>query len=71
MWNYDFMKEVVVMTGFMFIIMLDIWGIGYWVVKLVKWIWKKLHKKKDEEAASDCLQETRNDEPKGGAEVTS
>ena len=50
MWNYDFMKEVVVMTGFMFIIMLDIWGIGYWVVKLVKWIIKKLRKKKDEAA---------------------
>lgn len=43
MWNYEFIKEVVIMSAFMFIIMLDIWGIGYWIVKLVKWIWKKLH----------------------------
>lgn len=47
MWNYKFMKEVVIMSAFMFIIMLDIWGIGYWIVKLVKWIWKKLHKTKE------------------------
>ena len=50
MWNYEFMKETIIMTAFMFIIMLDIWGIGYWVVKLVKWIIKKLRKKKDEAA---------------------
>lgn len=50
MWNYEFMKETIIMTAFIFIIMLDIWGIGYWVVTLVKWIIKKLRKKKDEAA---------------------
>ena len=44
MWDYEFIKQTVIMTAFVFIIMLDVWGIGYWIVKLVKWIWRKLHK---------------------------
>ena len=46
MWDYEFIKQTVIMTAFVFIIMLDVWGIGYWIVKLVKWIWRKLHKAK-------------------------
>ena len=51
--DYEFMKNTVVMTAFMFIIMLDVWGIGYWVVKLVKRVWKKIHKTKDEPAETE------------------
>lgn len=40
MWDYEFIKQTVIMTAFVFIIMLDVWGIGYWIVKLVKWIWR-------------------------------
>lgn len=54
---YDFMKETLVATGFMFIIMLDIWGIGYWVVKFVKWIRKKLRKDKAEPAEEAAVTE--------------
>ena len=46
MWDYEFIKQTVIMTAFVFIIMLDVWGIGYWIVKLVRWIWRKLHKAK-------------------------
>lgn len=56
--TYEYMKEVVVTCGFMFIIMLDVWGIGYWVFKLVKWIWKKLHRKKDETTEAEPAAET-------------
>ena len=53
---YDFMKETLVATGFMFIIMLDIWGIGYWIVKLVKWVKKKLRKAPDEEVPAEAAE---------------
>lgn len=50
MLDYEFMKNTVIATAFVFIIMLDIWGIGNLIVTFVKWIWKKIHKKKDEPA---------------------
>ena len=60
MLTYEYMKEVVVYTGFLFIIMLDVWGIGFWTVKLVKWIWSKIRKPKDapaEETESEAATE--------------
>lgn len=50
MLDYEFMRNTVIATAFVFIIMLDIWGIGNMIVTFVKWIWKKTHKAKDEPA---------------------
>ncbi len=41
---YDFMKETVVMCAFMLIIAADVWWLSYLLVKLVKWLRKKLRK---------------------------
>lgn len=41
---YEFMKETLVTTGFLFIIMLGIWGIGYRIATFVRWAKKKLRK---------------------------
>ena len=56
MWNYEFMKETVIMTAFLFIIMMDIWWIGYGVVKLVKWIRKKMNKAPAQPTEADAKQ---------------
>ena len=39
---YDFMKETVIMCAFMLIIMMDIWGLGFLIASIVKWVRKKL-----------------------------
>ena len=59
--SYEIMKETVVMSAFVFIIMFDIWGVGYWVVKLVKWIMKKYHDKKDAPADTEAAEEVKTD----------
>ena len=41
---YDFMKETVIMCAFMLIIAADVWWFSYLLVKLVKWVRKKLQK---------------------------
>ena len=41
---YDFMKETVVSCAFMLIIVMDIWGFGYLITGIVKWVRKKLRK---------------------------
>lgn len=43
---YEFMTNTVIMAAFVMIICLDIFGIGYWTVTLVKWVKKKLGKAK-------------------------
>lgn len=59
--SYEIMKETVVMSAFVFIIMFDIWGIGYWVVKLVKWIMKKYRDKKEAPADTEATEEVKTD----------
>lgn len=48
------MKNVVVTSAFVFILLMDVWGIGYWAVKLARWVKKKLRVEKEpvEEAES-------------------
>ncbi len=50
---YDFMTRTVIMTSFVLIIMLDIYGIAYWTTTFVKWVRGKIQKKK-EAPASDA-----------------
>ena len=54
MWDYGFMKNVLITSAFVFILLMDVWGIGYWAVKLVRWVKKKLRGEKEpvEEAKS-------------------
>ena len=53
MLDYEFMRNTVVSCAFMIIIMLDVYGIGYWIVKLVKWIIKKVRRKADVEPTEE------------------
>ena len=53
MWNYEFMKNTVITSGFVFILLMDIWGISYWAVKLVRWVKKKLRGEKEPAAEAE------------------
>jgi hypothetical protein len=46
MFDYEYMKQTVVMCAYMMIMIWDLYVVGYLIVKLAKWIWKKLHKTK-------------------------
>ena len=44
--TYEFMKQIVVAGAFGMIVSLSIWSFGYWIVSLVKWISRKVKKRK-------------------------
>ena len=46
MFDYEYMKQTVVMCAYMMIMIWDLYVVGYLIIKLAKWIWKKLHKTK-------------------------
>ncbi len=46
MFDYEYMKQTVVMCAYMMIMIWDLYIVGYLIVKLAKWICKKFHKKK-------------------------
>ena len=43
---YEFMKETVIVTGFMLIIGLDAFAAIYWIARFIKWIKKLRHRDK-------------------------
>lgn len=47
MLDYEFMKNTVITSAFVCIILMDIWGISYWAVKLVRWVKKKFRGEKE------------------------
>lgn len=55
--TYESIKQIVVMTAFWFILMMDVYVIGWAIITFIKWIWKMLKKlfkkKKDEQTSSD------------------
>ncbi len=46
MFTFEYMQQIVITSAFFLIIIWDLYVVGYAIVLLVKWIWKKLHKKK-------------------------
>ena len=44
--TYEFMKQIVVAGAFGMMFSLSAWSIGYWIVSLVKWISRKIKKRK-------------------------
>ena len=42
--DYEYMKQVVVITAFAAIMLWDAYVVVYWVVKGAKWLWKKVRK---------------------------
>lgn len=53
--TYESIKQIVVMTAFWFILMMDVYVIGWAIITFLKWIWKmlkKLFKKKTDEQTS-------------------
>lgn len=53
--TYESIKQIVVMTAFWFILMMDVYVIGWAIITFLKWIWKmpkKLFKKKKDEQTS-------------------
>ena len=61
--TYEAIKQIVVMTAFWFILMMDVYVIGWVIITFLKWIWKmlkKLFKKKtDEQTSSGICRITR------------
>ena len=55
--TYESIKQIVVMTAFWFILMMDVYVIGWAITTFLKWIWKMLKKlfkkKKDEQTSSE------------------
>lgn len=55
--TYESIKQIVVMTAFWFILMMDVYVIGWAITTFIKWIWKMLKKlfkkKKDEQTSSE------------------
>ena len=55
--TYESIKQIVVMTAFWFILMMDVYVIGWAIITFLKWIWKMLKKlfkkKKDEKTSSE------------------
>ena len=55
--TYESIKQIVVMTAFWFILMMDVYVIGWSITTFIKWIWKMLKKlfkkKKDEQTSSE------------------
>lgn len=55
--TYESIKQIVVMTAFWFILMMDVYIIGWAIITFLKWIWKMLKKlfkkKKDEQTSSE------------------
>ena len=55
--TYESIKQIVVMTAFWFILMMDVYVIGWTIITFLKWIWKMLKKlfkkKKDEQTSSE------------------
>lgn len=55
--TYESIKQIVVMTAFWFILMMDVYVIGWAIITFLKWIWKMLKKlfkkKKDEQTSSE------------------
>ena len=55
--TYESIKQIVVMTAFWFILMMDVYIIGWAIITFLKWIWKMLKKlfkkKKDEQSSSE------------------
>ena len=45
MFDFDTINKTVILTLYFMIIAYDVWWIGYGIVSLMKWLWKKLHKK--------------------------
>ena len=58
MFDYEYMKQTVVMCAYMMIMIWDLYVVGYLIVKLAKWIWKKLHKGKDALPEADPAADT-------------
>ena len=55
--TYESIKQIVVMTAFWFILMMDVYVIGWTIITFLKGIWKMLKKlfkkKKDEQTSSE------------------
>ena len=44
--TYEFMKQIVVVVAFGMIVSVSVWSFGNWIVSLVKWISRKVKKRK-------------------------
>ncbi len=47
--TYEFMTRMLISGAFGMMVAFWIWGIGYWIVSIVRWVKKKLHKKRHPE----------------------